>query len=483
MARLFPSRLGRTTVFRLALAYAGLYALVTAIVLVTVYEFTAIHIHAQIDAAIESEIDALSAVHRNRDPAALQQAVALRSRLSAQRRRNAESGIRYYLLLDSDGKRIAGNLSAWPQQAASARTWITYRIDARSAARAGLTIPEDLDANDPLKVRGLAVRFADGRQLLVVETLDEAEELSNYILISLLSAIGLIVVVGVLGGIWMGRHVVARLESIRSTAADIMAGDLSRRVPVTARRDEFSELADTLNAMLTRIEALMNSLRQVTDNVAHDLRSPLNRLRSRLEVTLRQAREPTEYEAAMERAVADADHLLQTFNAMLNLAELESGTSRERWDSVPLDAVCEDVVSVYEPLAESKNISFSHQVVPLNVRGNTRLLAQAVGNLLDNALKYTPADGRVSLTLQRDQDWALLTIADSGPGIPPAERRHVFDRFVRLDDSRSQPGNGLGLSLVRAIIQLHGGRIELGDNVPGLQVRLYVPAAGQATGS
>jgi signal transduction histidine kinase len=281
----------------------------------------------------------------------------------------------------------------------------------------------------------------------------------------------------------MGRHVVARLESIRSTAADIMAGDLSRRVPVTARRDEFSELADTLNAMLTRIEALMNSLRQVTDNVAHDLRSPLNRLRSRLEVTLRQAREPTEYEAAMERAVADADHLLQTFNAMLNLAELESGTSRERWDSVPLDAVCEDVVSVYEPLAESKNISFSHQVVPLNVRGNARLLAQAVGNLLDNALKYTPADGRVSLTLQRDQDWALLTIADSGPGIPPAERRHVFDRFVRLDDSRSQPGNGLGLSLVRAIIQLHGGRIELGDNVPGLQVRLYVPAAGQATGS
>ncbi|HET7370924.1 MAG TPA: HAMP domain-containing sensor histidine kinase, partial [Gammaproteobacteria bacterium] len=442
---------------------------------------TAIHIDAQIDAAIESEVDALTAEYRNQsNPTALQQSVMRRSRLSAQRRQNAESGIRYYLLLDSHGRRIAGTLPAWPQQASGARSWVTYSIDAASAARARLTIPEGLDANDPLRVRGLAVRFADGRRLLVVETLDEAQELSNYILISLLSAIGLILVAGLLGGIWMGRHVVARLEAVRTAAAGIMAGDLSRRIPVTARRDEFSELAATLNEMLTRIEALMNGLRQVTDNVAHDLRSPLNRLRSRLEVTLRQAREPAEYQAAMEQAVADADSLLQTFNAMLNLAELESGISRERWNSVPLDALCEDVASVYEPLAESKNIGFACEIAPVTVRGNGRLLAQAVGNLLDNALKYTPAGGCVSLTLAREARWAKLTIGDSGPGIPPAERQRVFDRFVRLDDSRSQPGNGLGLSLVRAIAQLHGGRVELSDNAPGLQVRLYVVAAEPA---
>ncbi|HET6656137.1 MAG TPA: HAMP domain-containing protein, partial [Gammaproteobacteria bacterium] len=247
MARLFPPRLGRTTVFRLALVYAGLYALITAIVLVTVYEFTAIHIHAQINADIQSEVEALAALYRNRSPAALQQTVALRSSLPAQQGRNPESGIRYYLLLDAKGTRLAGNLPAWPESARGDRTWVTYAIDARTAARAGLARPEDLGRDDPLNVRGLAVRFADGTRLLVVETLDEAEELSNYILISLLSAIGLILIAGVLGGIWMGRHVVARLEAVRSAAADIMAGDLSRRIPVTARRDEFSELAATLN--------------------------------------------------------------------------------------------------------------------------------------------------------------------------------------------------------------------------------------------
>jgi signal transduction histidine kinase len=254
-----------------------------------------------------------------------------------------------------------------------------------------------------------------------------------------------------------------------------MAGDLTRRIPSASPQDEFGELPAMLNAMLARIEELMHGLRQVTDNVAHDLRSPLNRLRSRLEVTLRQVREPAEYQAAMQRAVADADELLQTFNAMLNLAELEAGVSRKAWENVPFGSLCEDVVSVYEPLAESKSIDLVDEIAPLQVYGNGRLLAQAVGNLLDNALKYTPAGGAVRLYLRRDENAALLTIADSGSGIPEAERKRVFERFVRLDCSRSQAGNGLGLSLVRAVIRLHSGEIELADNRPGLRVRVRLP--------
>jgi signal transduction histidine kinase len=473
--RLVSGRLSQTTVFRLALTYASLYALITALVLGAVYEFTSTYIHTQMDADIKAEVGALSALYQTKGTAALRQAMMRRAMLVQRFRPIPESGLRYYLLVDAAGRRIAGNLPAWPAQADSATAWVTYTIDAHAAARAGLKKPSDFDADDNLHVRGLAVALPDGHHLLVVETLDEADELTNYILISLLVAVSLLLVFGLAGGIWMGRHVVARLESVRHAAADIMAGDLTRRIPPASRQDEFSELAAMLNAMLARIEELMHGLRQVTDNVAHDLRSPLNRLRSRLEVTLRQVREPTEYQAAMQRAIADADELLQTFNAMLNLPELEAGVSRKAWENVPFGALCEDVVSVYDPLAESKTIDLVDEIAPLQVYGNGRLLAQAVGNLLDNALKYTLANGSVRLCLRRDEHAALLTIADSGTGIPEAERSRVFERFVRLDYSRNQAGNGLGLSLVRAVIRLHGGEIELADNRPGLRVDARLP--------
>lgn len=473
MRRLLPRRLGRTTVFRLALTYAGLYALITAIVLVSVYGFARAYIDTQIDADIKTESDALVALRGDHGFAALEEAVAQRSSPRGRYFSSVpESGTHYYLLLDATGRWRAGKLPAWPAGAAQPETWLTYTISAQAADRAGMKRPADFGATQPLRVRGLARRLSDGSRLLIVETLDEASELSNYILISLLAAIGLILIFGFAGGVWMGRHVVARLESVRSAAADIMAGELSRRIPVAPRDDEFSELATTLNAMLTRIEALMNSLRQVTDNVAHDLRSPLNRLRSRLDVTLRQAREASEYRAAMEQAIADADDLLRTFNAMLQLAELESGTTRGRMENIAFDAVCIDVISIYEPLAESRRIALTSRLSPLTVRGNRTLLAQAVGNLLDNALKYTPGNGKVHVEMTSTGDRVSLMVADSGPGIPAADRERVLDRFVRLDDSRSLPGNGLGLSLVRAIVQMHGGRIELADNRPGLVARI-----------
>ncbi|HET7674238.1 MAG TPA: HAMP domain-containing sensor histidine kinase [Gammaproteobacteria bacterium] len=478
--RWFSRRLGHTTVFRLALGYAGLYALITAIALAAVYESASVYIHAQIDADIKAEVGALRQLDAAHGIAAVEKALQQRSSPAARHLNHVhESAMRYYLLVDAGGHRLAGDLPAWPS-AAGASTWLTYTIDSHAAVRAGLEKPRDFDADDDLRVRGLAATLPQGNRLLVVETLDEAAELTGYILASMLAAIALILIVGAAGGIWMGRHVVGRLESVRVTAADIMAGDLTRRIPVAPRRDEFNELAVTLNAMLARIEELMNGLRQVTDNVAHDLRSPLNRLRSRLEVTLLETREPAEYRAALEQAVADADGLLQTFNAMLNLAELEAGVSRERWQPVELDSLCEDVVSVYEPLAEGKAIEIVFEPAPVRVCGDRRLLAQAVGNLLDNALKYAPDGGRIGLMLQAGREQAVLTVADSGPGIAAADRQRVFERFVRLDASRSQRGNGLGLSVVRAIVHLHGGRIELSDNRPGLRVTVALPMPAAA---
>ncbi|HET8553087.1 MAG TPA: HAMP domain-containing sensor histidine kinase [Gammaproteobacteria bacterium] len=476
---IFTGELRRTTVFRLALSYAGVYALLTAIILGIVYGATTSEIGVQMDAGLKAETDALVTLYHAQGIGALRNAVAKRSSPEARHFSDVRhSGMRYYLLVDANGTRLAGDLPAWPRESGDSGdsgNWISYTINAHVAVRAGLEKPEDFDADDNIEVRGLATALPGGQRLLVVETLDEAEELSAYILYSLLAAIGVILIFGLAGGIWMGRHVVTRLESVRGAATAIMGGDLSRRLPVGSRQDEFDNLAQTLNVMLARIEELMNGLQQVTDNVAHDLRSPLNRLRGRLDVTLAQAREPDEYRAAMTRALADADELLQTFNAMLNLAELEAGMSREPRQPIELHSLCEDVASVYEPLAEDKQLTLACAVAPARVRGHRRLLAQAVGNLLDNAVKYTPAGGRIGLSLKTSDGNAVLTLADSGPGIPAAERDHVFQRFVRLDRSRSLRGNGLGLSLVRAIVRLHGGRVDLQSNHPGLRATIRLP--------
>lgn len=480
---IFTGELRRTTVFRLALTYAGVYALLTAIILGIVYGATTSEIGAQMDAGLKAETDALVTLYHAQGIAALRSAVTKRSSPAARHFSDVrDSGMRYYLLVGAHGERLAGDLPAWPDQSGSADNsgnWLSYTINARAAVRAGLEKPADFDADDNIEVSGLATALPGGQRLLVVQTLDEAEELSDYILYSLLAAIGVILIFGLVGGIWMGRHVVTRLESVRGAATAIMGGDLSRRLPVGSRQDEFHNLAVTLNAMLGRIEELMNGLRQVTDNVAHDLRSPLNRLRGRLDVTLAQAREPDEYRAAMTRALADADELLQTFNAMLNLAELEAGMSREPRQPIELHSLCEDVISVYEPLAEDKQLTLASAIVPARVRGHRRLLAQAVGNLLDNAVKYTPAGGRIDLTLTVTDGHAVLTLADTGPGIPAVERDHVFERFVRLDRSRSLRGNGLGLSLVRAIVRLHGGHVELSDNHPGLRATIRLPTVAE----
>jgi len=269
----------------------------------------------------------------------------------------------------------------------------------------------------------------------------------------------------------------ARVEAVNRTSARIIRGDLAQRVPLTGSGDEFDQLAGNLNAMLDQIERLMLGMRQVTDNIAHDLRTPLARLRARLEVTLLERPDINRYGEALRETIAEADHLLGTFNALLSIAEAESGARRENMAAVDLAAIARSVAELYEPVADDKGLALTVEAEPgIAVQGDRHLLSQAVANLLDNALKYTP-EGSVNVALQRVGNLVRLEVADTGPGVPADRRETVFDRFVRLEGSRSTPGNGLGLSLVRAVAKLHGGEVWLEDNAPGLKAIVTLPAA------
>jgi len=261
-----------------------------------------------------------------------------------------------------------------------------------------------------------------------------------------------------------------------------MAGELGQRIALSGTRDEFDQLAANLNAMLDQIERLLQGMRQVTDNVAHDLRTPLNRLRTRIEIALLADPRPAEWRAVLEETLVDAEKMIGTFNALLEIARAEAGSDRTAFEPVALAALTHDLAELYAPLAEDRQIAFARDCPPaIEVQANRHLLAQALANLLDNAIKYTPPGGAVRLAVENGAAGPAITVADSGPGIPAAERERVLERFVRLDATRSTSGNGLGLSLVQAVARLHGARLVLGDNQPGLMVRLEFPAPAAAS--
>jgi signal transduction histidine kinase len=286
---------------------------------------------------------------------------------------------------------------------------------------------------------------------------------------------------GFLGGGIVSRNMLARLDDINRTSRDIMLGDLTRRVPVTKVDDEFDTLASNLNRMLDRIERLMKGLREVTDSVAHDLRSPLNRLRNRLEAAQKQIEGEGRDTSDLESAITEADHLIATYKALLLIAEAEAGVAREAMAPVSLAPIVEGVAELYGPVAEEKNITLT--AMPGNsapIEGNRSLISQALANLVDNAIKYTPPGGRVIVRATESPSEIELSVADTGPGIPEGERGRVLERFVRLEASRNSPGTGLGLSLVAAVAQLHNATFTLTDNAPGLKAALHFPIRRRA---
>ena len=284
----------------------------------------------------------------------------------------------------------------------------------------------------------------------------------------------LTLVLSLIGGLLMALSAQRRLAGLNRTARQIMAGDLSRRAPVRGSGDEHDELAISINAMLDQIENLLAGMRHVGDSVAHDLRGPLTRLRNRLETVA--AVEQPRREDLLE-CVQQVDHVLDTFNALLRIARVESGAHRSAFAAVDLGRIVGDVAELYQAAADERRIELvCESEANVEVFGDRELLAQALTNLLDNAVKYAPAGGRVTLRLARTDDTAKVSVADTGPGVPAADRERVLQRFTRLDQARSLPGNGLGLALVKAVAAQHHGRLTLGDNAPGLIVTLELPA-------
>jgi signal transduction histidine kinase len=451
-------RLVRTHAFRLAALYFLVFAASVLGVLLFVYWTSANFVERQTEATLDAEITGLAEQYVQRGLSGLIQIVAARS---AGDRGDAT----VYLVTDPEGKPLVGNIAAWPAGVPTDSGWLSFGLER--------------NVNGHLEIRpalGRLLMIRGGYRLLVGRDISDAAAFRRQVRSALLWAGLIALCVGLLGGTVMSRNMLRRVEQVNRTSERVITGNLSDRVPVHGTSDEFDQLAANLNRMLDQIERLMTAMREVTDDVAHDLKTPLSRLRARLERALVEPPGVSSQRKAIRAAIDEADRLLATFNALLSIAELESGARTELTEALDLSEVVRSAAELYEPVAEERGFFLTVTTHPgVRIRGDRHLLAQALANLLDNALKYA-GGGEIAIRAFRRDGRAALEVADHGPGIPEADRGAVLDRFVRLERSRSTPGNGLGLSLVRAIARRHDGSVVLEDNAPGLRARLEFTA-------
>lgn len=448
----------RSSTFRLALIYMLLFVSSVLVLLGFIFWSTVSYMSTQTDSTIEIEILDLTERYQHAGLTGLTQLI--NERLS---RRPAGTSV--YLLTDKNLTPLIGNIDSWPVNADVSTGWLEFDLK-----MAGETQPH--------RARARLFRLTGGLLLLVGQDIHDYEITRHRISLSLIWAMGFMLILGGLGSIMMGRGTLQRIEAINQTSRDIMSGDLSQRIPSRHTGDDFDILADNLNAMLEQIESLMESVRRVSDNIAHDLRTPLTRLRNHLEELQLDTRAGEYHHATLQQALDEADSLLSTFNALLRIARIETQDHSADFTPVDIGALLTDVMELYEPLAEIKQLHFEAVIsTQLIIQGDRDLLFQALANLLDNAIKYTPDSGRIQLTLENLAGQVSLRLCDTGPGIPAAQREQVFQRFYRLEQSRTTPGNGLGMSLVKAVMQRHHLDLQLHDNHPGLCVCIYFPSA------
>ncbi|MFQ5935800.1 MAG: ATP-binding protein [Acidiferrobacterales bacterium] len=449
------TRLFRSSTFRLALIYMALFGASILILLGFIYWSTVAYMGRQTDAIIEAEIEALAERYRVGGLAGLTDLIA--ERLS---RKPAGSSI--YLVANGLFEPMIGNLDRWPSAPPTPDGWLVFQLEDETPGQAGVR-----------EARARVFRLQGGFHLLVGRDMHERDEAQGLIMRALVWGLAITVVLALVGGSMMSRSMVRRLEAINAASREIMQGDLSRRIPAKGTGDDFDRLTDNLNSMLDRIELLMDDVRRVSDSIAHDLRTPLSRLRHRLELLNMPGANGERMRESVEQAVAEADRLLTTFNALLRIARIESEGRRAGFTDLDFSALLRDVVELYEPLAEDKQQRFNTRLRDgVQIHGDRDLLFQAIANLVDNAIKYAPAGGAIELAMESDQGGTRVTVADDGPGISASAADKVFQRFFRQDASRSTPGSGLGLSLVAAVAKLHQAQIALHDNRPGLRVVL-----------
>lgn len=448
-------RVLRTATFRLALLYAVLFGVSAVVLFATVYWSMTGYATQQIRVAVEVEVASLVDNARNKGIEHLAQIIE--ERLSGPERRSS-----YYLLLDATGQQIAGNI---PTVAPTAG----WREFGAAESDGGDEGKEDEDHT----ILGFGLPLPQGGFLLVGHDTEPLRELRELIIRAFAWAGGVTVGLALFGGATLSLGFLRRIEAFNRTSGRIIEGDLTERVPVRGSDDEFDRLARNINRMLDRIQELMEGLRQVSSDIAHDLRTPLAHLRQGIETARRQARSVAEYEEAFDQAITETDGILATFGALLRIAQIEAGTRRAGFATVDLSAVFDTIVETYTAVAEDHGQTLSGRIAPgVTIRGDRELLTQLLANLVDNAIRHTPAGTMIEVLLDVDQDRPVGVVADTGPGVPADAREKVFRRFYRLDRSRTTTGSGLGLSLVAAVAELHGIAITLADNAPGLRVAL-----------
>lgn len=442
----------RSSAFRLALGYVALFGVSAVFLLAFVYWLTTTYMLRQADETIEAEIVGLAERYRIGGLTGL--TASIRERLD---RRPQGSSI--YLLTDGAGAPIVGNLNRWPPVKPDENGFLEFELVA------GPGEPPRRARAKPFVLRG-------GFRLLVGRDLEELESVRSLLLRTMAWGLALILALALLGAVVVSRSRIRRIAKIDEVLGEVMAGDLSRRIPIDGTSDDIEDLSEKLNRMLGELSTLVEGVRRVSDSIAHDLRTPLARLKTRLE-RLRRGRPDEE----IGEAIDEADRLLSTFGALLRIARIESGErGRAAFAEVDLTSLIDDVAELYRPLIEEKGSRLSlHNAPRVVVQGDRDMLFQAVANLVDNAIKHTPGGGRIEISLSPKENGAEIIVADDGSGIPPEEREKVRERFYRLDRSRTTPGAGLGLSLVSAVAARHEGELRLEDNEPGLRAVLSLP--------
>ncbi|HWY81475.1 MAG TPA: ATP-binding protein [Roseiarcus sp.] len=451
------------TAFRLALAILLLSAIGSGIVLTVIAWQVVSVVDREIARTIDAESQGLIDAFDNAGIRRLEAVIEARKR---------EPGSSLYLLTNPIGEPLAGNVEQIPAEVLLHPGFLPIIYRGSGSSERGRQA-----------LVGVYI-LPGGFRLLIGHDLGDRARIGKVMVRALAISLVFFAVLGALGALFVARRVLKRIDDMNTSAHGIMAGDLTRRLPVSGSGDELDRLAEGLNEMLGRISELMEGLQEVSDNIAHDLRTPLTRLRNHAEAALAFGGDAATYRQALEKTIDESDQLIRIFNALLLIARAEAGGDLGPLQPFDVGEAARSVADLYEPIAEEEGVELTIRAEDgLKVRGNRELIGQAIANLVDNALKYgAPQKGigdakpDVGITARRAGRSIVLTVADRGPGIAPADRARVLDRFVRLEGSRSRPGSGLGLSLAAAVARMHGGTVDLEDNQPGLRVRLTLPA-------
>lgn len=458
----------RTTTVRLTAMFIVIFVVFSVLLLAFITYQSSIQIQRQQSVDIDREVERLQKVEQKQGLRALAFAV---DRLSRQ------PGPGLYYLGDAAGVMVVGNVSDLPVAVLLEEGVHSFRY-----AKPRPFDTEEGEADPPdgaAIVRSIVLE--NGLRLVVGRDVVERRGFTAIIFQGFLFGVAGILMLSILAGVVTARRVLRRIDAINNTSTKIMSGDMSERIPVTRRNDEFDGLATNLNAMLDRIELLLQGLKEVTDNVAHDLKTPLTRMRNQAEAALRDSSDPASQRLALETTISESDKLIRTFNALLMIARAEAGAPSGALADVDVSAVVEDMAELYGPVAEEEGMVLETAVTPgIHLRANRELIGQALVNLVENAIKYyEPAEGRtgrITVGVRQHKSRILIEVGDNGPGIPPDDRARVVERFVRLEKSRTEPGSGLGLALVSAVATLHKGTFRIEDNAPGVRAVMDLPA-------